>query len=176
MRNRFDAVASGKDRGVRLPSPEPAAALSYGKRLGRGGFYAFALSALTACASFVQEVRDYQDGWRTAQVLEVGTAAEIAPGGLTDCRLTASAEQITSSRFAVLTYRVSGFWHRHVVIVDGNPFVARGDKVFTNVVRCGTPLEPAVLKQSGADDEKRIKVSLGSLSPIEYRVSLGLAT
>ncbi|MBU1357586.1 MAG: hypothetical protein KKC85_01490 [Gammaproteobacteria bacterium] len=141
-----------QDDGSQVHSPGHGAALRTGRFLATTALSCLALLGLTSCTSFIEDVRDYQAGWRTAEVMEVGFATEIASSGLTDCRATASTKQITSSRFAVLAYRASGFRHRHVVIVEDNPSVARGDMVFTNVFRCGTPLELVVPSQNRTDE------------------------
>lgn len=99
----------------------------------------------------MRDVSEFQTGWRTAEVVEIGGASQIRARGITDCRTTASAEQLASSRFAVVTYRVGRLRHAHIVIVDDNSLVARGDTVFTNVSRCGTPLE---LRATGARGQR----------------------
>lgn len=99
------------------------------------------LIGLASCSSFVRDVSDFQTGWRTAEVVEIGSADEIKAQGVTDCRTTASAEELASSRFAVVTYRMGRTRHAHILLVDARSVVARGDTIYTNVLRCGTPLE-----------------------------------
>lgn len=107
------------------------------------------LPGISACSSFVSDVRLFQTGWRTAEVTEVGSAAEIKSRGMTDCRATATADQLASSRFAAVTYSMNRHRHAHIVIVDDRSVVVRGDTVFTNVLRCGTPLEVRPSRAAG---------------------------
>lgn len=95
----------------------------------------------SGCSTFLEDASAFQEGWRTAEVTEVASAGGLRGGGRTDCRQTASSQQLAASRFARLSYRSGGSKHSHVVVVaDGFP-VSAGDVVFTNVMRCGTPLE-----------------------------------
>ena len=98
-------------------------------------------AGLSGCSSFLEDASAFREGWRTAEVTEVASARDLRGGGRTDCRQTASSQQLGASRFARLSYRSGGSKHSHVVVVvDGFPVTA-GDVVFTNVMRCGTPLE-----------------------------------
>jgi hypothetical protein len=99
------------------------------------------LSSITGCASFLREVGDFQQGWRTAEVIEVGRAPEIKARGYTDCRKTASEWQLANSRFAALSYRMNRRRHVHIVLVPKNLNISLGDTVYANVERCGAPLE-----------------------------------
>ncbi|MBN8756295.1 MULTISPECIES: hypothetical protein [Variovorax] len=109
-------------------------------------------ASLVGCATFMEDASAFREGWRTAEVVEVASARELRGGGRTDCRETASAQQIATSRFARLSYRSGGSKHSHVVVVGDGPHVAVGDVVFTNVIRCGTPLQ--VRSGSAADATK----------------------
>ncbi|KPV06471.1 hypothetical protein APR50_09815 [Variovorax paradoxus] len=100
-----------------------------------------AISAgLTGCADFYRQHRDFQDGWRTGELVEFGRANEIQRGGRTDCRKTASADDLAVQRFAVLVDRSTGQRHAHIVMLNPATAVELGDVVSTNVVRCGTPI------------------------------------
>lgn len=99
------------------------------------------LSSITGCASFLREVGDFQQGWRTAEVTEVGKASEIKARGYTDCRITASEWQLANSRFATLSYRLNRRRHVHIVLVPNDLNISLGDTVYANVERCSTLLE-----------------------------------
>ncbi|MCR6478433.1 hypothetical protein NU688_19895 [Variovorax sp. ZS18.2.2] len=98
-------------------------------------------ASLGGCATLMEDASAFREGWRTAEVTELASARQLRGSGRTDCRQTASSQQLATSRFARLSYRSGGSKHSHVVAVsDGFP-VTVGDVVFTNVMRCGTPLE-----------------------------------
>ncbi len=97
-------------------------------------------AGLTGCADFYQQHRDFQEGWRTGEIIEIGHESEIQRGGRTDCRKTASADELALQRFAILVDHSTGQRHAHVVMLDAATSVSLGDTVSTNVVRCGTPI------------------------------------
>ena len=97
-------------------------------------------TGLLGCAGFYQQHRDFQDGWRTGEIVEIGSASEIQRGGRTDCRKTASSDELALRRFAILVDRSTGRLHAHIVMLDPSVSVALGDIVSTNVVKCGTPI------------------------------------
>lgn len=100
-----------------------------------------AISAgLTGCADFFEQHRVFQDGWRTGEIVELGRANEIQRGGRTDCRKTASADELAVQRFAILVDRSTGQRHAHIVMLDPATSIELGDIVSANVVRCGTPI------------------------------------
>jgi hypothetical protein len=106
-----------------------------------GGILGMALFAgLTGCADFYRQSRDFQDGWRTGEIVEIGRAKEIQRGGRTDCRKTASADELAVRRFAILVDRSTGRRHAHIEMLDPATSVALGDVVWTNVDRCDTPV------------------------------------
>ena len=96
---------------------------------------------LGGCSTFSAEVRDFQRGWRTAEVVEIGTARTLQRSGRTDCRSAASAQQLSTSRFARVSYRSGGSRHNHVVLVDDEIEIRAGDVIYTNVFRCGSTIE-----------------------------------
>jgi len=119
--------------------------LGKGATLVRGALataVAVALAAsATGCGTLRKDFNAYQDGWRSADVLEVGSAVELRGSGFTDCRRSATPYELKLSRFAVLSYRATGRRHLHVVILDDASDIRAGDIVYTNVLRCGTPVE-----------------------------------
>lgn len=103
---------------------------------------------LTGCADFYLRYRDFQEGWRTGEIVEIGRASAIQHGHRTDCRDTSSTEELAARRFATLVDRSTGQRHAHVVMLDAATPVSLGDTVSTNVIRCGTPIR--VLSHSRA--------------------------
>lgn len=121
---------------------------------------AAAIGALSGCASFVQEVSEFQRGWRTAKVEAIGKAADLPFRALTDCRTTANAAELASSRFALLTYRmVGGRQHLHIVILDELTAVSLGDMVYTNVLHCGSSLKVRSSRQQDSATEAQASLS-----------------
>lgn len=105
------------------------------------GILVMVISAgLTGCADFYRQHRDFQDGWRTGEIVEIGRATEIRRSGRTDCRKTASPNELALNRFATLADRSTGQRHAHIVILDPETPLEMGDIVSTNVVKCGTPI------------------------------------
>ncbi|MBU2410942.1 MAG: hypothetical protein KKC79_20115, partial [Gammaproteobacteria bacterium] len=57
-----------QDDGSQVHSPGHGAALRTGRFLATTALSCLALLGLTSCTSFIEDVRDYQAGWRTAEV------------------------------------------------------------------------------------------------------------
>lgn len=95
---------------------------------------------LSGCAGFYQQHRDFQNGWRTGEIVEIGRATEIQRSCRTDCRKTVSPNELALNRFAILADRSTGQRHAHIVMLDPETSLELGDIVSTNVVRCGTPI------------------------------------
>lgn len=134
--------------------PDMAAIASRKHRVQRALSYmvfgTIGLTTLTACSSFRQEVAEFQAGWRTAKVTAVGKANEIESLAFTDCRKSASKEQLANSRFAVLSYRKGGTsQHSHIVILNDQTVLTVGDTVYANVENCGAFLEVRSRQQAG---------------------------
>lgn len=100
------------------------------------------LLALAGCAGWGQKFQDFQNGWRTAQVVEVGRADQIERRGYTDCRRSSDAAQLEGSRYAALTYRLDQRQHWHIVKVGPDVSIAAGDMVVANVESCELPIYP----------------------------------
>lgn len=136
VKNNSDPRAHCLERGG-----DRAGALRARRLLVMAVFGTGCAASLGGCANLMEDAGAFREGWRTAEVTEVASARQLRGGGRTDCRQTASQQQFAMSRFARLSYRSGGSKHSHVVMVsDGHP-VTVGDVVFTNVIRCGTPLE-----------------------------------
>lgn len=96
---------------------------------------------LLGCSTTYREFKAFQAGWRIADVLQVGAASEIRRNGLTDCREAATAQELAARKFAVVSYRATGRQHVHIVVLEEASDIEPGDRVYTNVLRCGAPVE-----------------------------------
>ena len=73
---------------------------------------------LSGCAGFYQQHRDFQNGWRTGEIVEIGRATEIQRSGRTDCRKTVSPNELALNRFAILADRsLQEAVHQHRVLL-----------------------------------------------------------
>lgn len=100
------------------------------------------LLALASCADLGQEFKNFQRGWRTAEVVAVGRADQIENKGYTDCRRTADAAERQTSRYAALTYRLGQRQHWHIVKVSPDVAISPGDVIVANVESCELPVYP----------------------------------
>lgn len=100
------------------------------------------LLAVAGCAGLGQEFKNFQRGWRTAEVVAVGRADQIENKGYTDCRPTADAAERQTSRYAALTYRLGQRQHWHIVKVSPDVAIFPGDVIVTNVESCELPIYP----------------------------------
>ena len=100
-----------------------------------------ALSA-TGCALVYEGKYDWYDGWREAQVVQIGSAAEIKKPQFSDCREQMTPQQIANSQFAVLSYVRMTREQRRVVPLQTGRSVAVGDLVFMQITNCDGPLVP----------------------------------
>lgn len=140
----FDgAVACDSDPRSRCPTRggDRARASQPRRLIAMAAVGAGCAASLSGCSTFLEDASAFREGWRTAEVTEVASARGLRRGGRTDCRQTASSQQLAASRFARLSYRSGMSKHSHVVLVADGLRVIAGDVVFTNVMRCGTPLE-----------------------------------
>lgn len=96
--------------------------------------------ALGGCAAMGQEIKDFQSGWRTAEVVAVGRADQIVQKGYTDCRRNAERYELQASQYAALTYHLGTRQHWHIVKVSPGAEIAPGDRVRANVEQCNLPL------------------------------------
>lgn len=130
-----------------------------------GGILGVAICAgLTGCADLYKQHRDFQDGWRTGEIVEIARASEIQRSGRTDCRKKVSHEELALRRFAILIDRSTGQRHAHIVMLNPAISVELGDIVSTNVVRCGAPIRVLSHKR-GAGDAAATRPPLIILQP-----------
>lgn len=101
-----------------------------------------ALAGLAAgCATQVYEGRlPWNDGWRMATVVAIGTGAEIAKKLADNCR-SAFALAPPNVQYVTVSYRNGGRRLRRTVPGMGISPVGVGDRVYVNVSDCEKPLE-----------------------------------
>lgn len=111
---------------------------------------AMALSLLaSACSTVGDPSRTYQNGWRQAQIVDVGNGQTVLPFVSQDCRarIEGGAE---AARYAVTSYSYGGNPNLRRKLAVALPYgtdLAVGDWVYVNVVDCR--LEPQRIR--GAD-------------------------
>lgn len=102
---------------------------------------AVSLFALAGCASVVYEGKyDWSEGWRSAEVVAVQTAAEMERPRFHKCVREASPEQLATTRFALVKYRHMSRTQRRAVPLGAADKVAPGDPVYFKEGTCNTPL------------------------------------
>ena len=102
---------------------------------------ALALFTLGGCASVVYEGKyPWSDGWRSAEVVAVQTAAEMERPRFHKCVRNASLEQLATTRFAVVKYRHMSRTQRRAVPLGAADKVAPGDPVYFKEGDCNKPL------------------------------------
>lgn len=102
--------------------------------------FALGMAALSGCTTLYEGKYDIQQGWREATVMDVGPATSMTKAVTSDCRSSASAQQIATGRFATLTYRWMGRTLHRVVLLEPDTGTKVGDPVYMNVLSCATPL------------------------------------
>lgn len=103
---------------------------------------ALAAMILAGCTTVYEGKYDFNDGWREAEVMQVAGAAEIAKPQFSDCRDTATAQQLAAGRFAALSYQRMGRKRTHVALVSPGQTFRAGDLVYANVTSCDARLVP----------------------------------
>ena len=97
---------------------------------------------LQGCASLYSEMTDFANGWRSATVVEIGSAANIQRKMPLDCRATLTVADAASSRFAVFVYH-SGREHRYwTAPLPMRSELKIGELVWVNVRDCTAPVRP----------------------------------
>ena len=82
----------------------------------------------------------WADGWRRGEVVFVQTAAEMKRPRFYTCVRDASAEQLTTTKFAVVEYREMSRTHRYAIPLRFGDKAAVGELVYVKVDECGAPL------------------------------------
>lgn len=119
-------------------TPRPAARGGIVRRAARAGLIGLTSVSLLGCTTTYREFVAFQEGWRAAEVLEVGVANALQRRGITDCRQSATADELQTRRFATVGYRMAGRQHVHIVLLNADSSVRSGDRVFLNVLQCGS--------------------------------------
>ena len=102
---------------------------------------ALGLLALAGCASTPYEGKyAWEEGWRKGEVVAVQTAAEMVRPRFFTCVRQASAEQLASTKFAVVKYRQMSRSQRRAVPLQPGDTAAVGERVYINAGDCNTPL------------------------------------
>ena len=99
-----------------------------------------ALWALTlgGCTAFDAHSFDHSAGWRTAQVVSVGRAGDLAKTADHDCGVEGGA----AAPYAIVRYRNGGVHSRSLGTprLPAGTELTVGDAVYVNVLDCGAPL------------------------------------
>ena len=102
-----------------------------------------AIVVLAGCASAPYEGKYvWSEGWREGEVVAVQAAGEMARPRFYTCVRRASAEQVASTKFAVVKYRQMSRTRRLAVPLRPNDTVAPGQPVYVKVDDCATPPIP----------------------------------
>lgn len=104
--------------------------------------------ALGGCTALDAHSFDRATGWRSAQVVAVGSAAELAPAVDRDC----GGGNEPSSTYAVVRYRNGGVHTRSLgtAHLPAGAELKVGDAVHVNVLDCAVPLVAAQSDRSSA--------------------------
>ena len=105
----------------------------------RAVWVALGMAALGGCTTLYEGKYDIEQGWREAAVVAVGPAVTMKKSVTGDCRVSASAREIATSRFAMLSYRWMGRTLHRVVPLAFDAGIKTGDLVYVNVLSCTTP-------------------------------------
>ncbi len=108
------------------------------------GVSLIAALSTAGCAMVYEGKYDWNDGWREATVLQIGSAAEIEKPQFSDCREIALPQQLSSGKFIVVSYMHTGHRRKRVVPFNSNEGVLVGDLVYMNVLGCDKPLMPRI--------------------------------
>ena len=101
----------------------------------------WAAALLVGCASVSGAgATAYSDGWRAAQVVEIGRTGDLARTADHDCGFGANP----SAPYVVVRYRNGGVHTRSLGTVDlpAKPTLQVGDKVYVNILDCAVQLTP----------------------------------
>lgn len=98
---------------------------------------ALGLAAIVSgCATVYEGRYAFNDGWRKATVEEVGPAAQLQGTALSDCRRNASAAQLQSGQFALVSYANFGHLRRRIVALPAHTRFEAGDAAYVKWRSC----------------------------------------
>ncbi|WP_159273345.1 hypothetical protein [Variovorax boronicumulans] len=101
-----------------------------------------ALGVLSGCATIYEGKYAFNDGWRKARVEEVGTASALRGTALSDCRNTATPEQLETGSFALLSYADFGHLRRRIVALPAHTRFEAGDATYVKLRSCSGDVMP----------------------------------
>lgn len=99
------------------------------------------VALLTGCTTVYEGRYDFRDGWRSAEVIEVGTAGSLTRKPAAGC-LQGGSAPLADSRYAVVRYRNLHRQAFRVVPIPEGRDVKAGDLVYVNANDCHAPLPP----------------------------------
>lgn len=94
--------------------------------------------ALLSCATVSAEKFAWRDGWREAEVVDVLLGSEMARPHFFKCSRPATAEQLATTRYAIVKYRSMSRVRKRAVPLEPSATFARGDALYVNVTDCST--------------------------------------
>lgn len=105
-------------------------------------------AALAGCATVYEGRYSFSDGWRKARVEEIGAASALTQSSLNDCRSSATAEQLATRTYALLSY--VDFNHRKTRIVALPPEARfeKGAPVYVKLRSCAGDVAPQIAATS----------------------------
>lgn len=98
----------------------------------------FLSSLLSACSAFKYEPYGYQEGWRRAQVLEIGLAKTAMQYANKDCRVDLGSDS-PYARYAVTSYSYGSspkLRTKRVVAVPNDLQLKVGEWIYVNITDC----------------------------------------
>ena len=100
-----------------------------------------ALVALAGCASPPYQGKyAWSEGWRKAEVVAVQTVADMERPRFYTCVRSMSAEQLATTKFALVKYQEMSRTQRHAVPLSIGDALAPGDGVYIQANDCHTPV------------------------------------
>lgn len=92
--------------------------------------------ALSACTTPYEGKFDFYQGWRKATVVQPVAVGEVTKYDYADCRKAASAEQLSTGRFAAVSYRGNRHQRTRIVAFPVGTPLRKGDLVYVNAAQC----------------------------------------
>jgi len=99
---------------------------------------------LAGCATVYEGKYPFSEGWRKARVEEIGAASALTQSSLNDCRSSATAEQLATRTYALLSY--VDFNHRRTRVVALPPGASfkTGALVYVKLRSCAGDVAPQI--------------------------------
>lgn len=100
------------------------------------GALACVLGMLSGCSTVYEGRYAFNEGWRKAQIEEVGTAQGLFGIAASDCRNAITSDQFAARLFARLSYADFGHLRRRIVLLPSEPRFRAGDAVYFKLRSC----------------------------------------